>query len=251
MSMGNFGHSTVFFATRGLGVQYGLPDQQRDRPAAGGPAQFPPPQLAAAVAGDGEAHRAGRARAGRAAPVQGRGRGAARRPISPTASTWIARARWPRRPPRTRGSTTAGAPVVLTIGRIHPQKNLEGLIDAAALAMTQRPLRLMIVGSGDPARVAALASARQDARDRRGGAVRGRDRQCLRLAQRAPTCSRSPRTGKARRPPCSKRSASACRWSRRARPATRASCSTTARYGALADAEDPAEHRRRDPQTAR
>ena len=31
-----------------------------------------------------------------------------------------------------------GPPVVLTIGRIHPQKNLEGLIDAAALAMAAK-----------------------------------------------------------------------------------------------------------------
>ena len=49
-----------------------------------------------------------------------------------------------------------GPPVVLTIGRIHPQKNLEGLIDAAALATQRTPLRLMIVGTGDPARVAWL-----------------------------------------------------------------------------------------------
>jgi len=49
-----------------------------------------------------------------------------------------------------------GRPVVLTIGRIHPQKNLEGLIDAAALAMQRNPVRLMIVGSGDPLRVAKL-----------------------------------------------------------------------------------------------
>ena len=49
-----------------------------------------------------------------------------------------------------------GPPVVLTIGRIHPQKNLEGLIDGAALAMRERPLRLVIVGSGDPTRIGAL-----------------------------------------------------------------------------------------------
>lgn len=49
-----------------------------------------------------------------------------------------------------------GPPVVLTIGRIHQQKNLEGLIEGVALARAQRPLRLLIVGSGDPQRVAAL-----------------------------------------------------------------------------------------------
>ncbi len=49
-----------------------------------------------------------------------------------------------------------GPPVVLTIGRIHPQKNLDGLIDAAALAIQQMPLRLLIVGSGDTLRMAKL-----------------------------------------------------------------------------------------------
>lgn len=43
-----------------------------------------------------------------------------------------------------------GPPVVLTIGRIHPQKNLEGLIDGAARALAKRPLRLIIVGAGRP-----------------------------------------------------------------------------------------------------
>ena len=49
-----------------------------------------------------------------------------------------------------------GPPVVLTIGRIHAQKNFEGLLDGAALAMRERPMRLIIVGSGDPERIAAL-----------------------------------------------------------------------------------------------
>ena len=49
-----------------------------------------------------------------------------------------------------------GPPVVLTIGRIHPQKNLEGLIDGAALALARRPLRLVIVGAGRPALLAKL-----------------------------------------------------------------------------------------------
>lgn len=49
-----------------------------------------------------------------------------------------------------------GPPVVLTIGRIHPQKNLEGLIDGAALALSRRPLRLIIVGSGQPDLLSAL-----------------------------------------------------------------------------------------------
>ena len=49
-----------------------------------------------------------------------------------------------------------GIPVVLTIGRIHPQKNLEGLIHGAALAARRKALRLAIVGSGDPELVERL-----------------------------------------------------------------------------------------------
>lgn len=51
-----------------------------------------------------------------------------------------------------------GPPVVLTIGRIHPQKNLEGLIDGVALALAKRPLRLIIVGAGQPELLDALTA---------------------------------------------------------------------------------------------
>lgn len=40
-------------------------------------------------------------------------------------------------------------PVILTIGRLVPQKNLEGLIEAVALARRARPLRLVILGAGE------------------------------------------------------------------------------------------------------
>ena len=58
--------------------------------------------------------------------------------------------------------TDDGPPVVLTIGRIHPQKNLEGLIDGAALAMARRPLRLVIVGAGRPELLDALVARARD-----------------------------------------------------------------------------------------
>lgn len=45
-------------------------------------------------------------------------------------------------------------PVVLAIGRLHPQKNFPLLIAASAIAMKDRPHRLIIVGSG-PGEVAA------------------------------------------------------------------------------------------------
>lgn len=44
-----------------------------------------------------------------------------------------------------------GPPVVVAIGRIHRQKNLEGLIAAAAIARRTTPLRLVIIGSGPDA----------------------------------------------------------------------------------------------------
>ena len=57
-------------------------------------------------------------------------------------------------------STGAGAgareTTVVTIGRIHPQKNLARLIDAVALANETRLMRLVIVGGGDAADVDAL-----------------------------------------------------------------------------------------------
>jgi glycosyltransferase involved in cell wall biosynthesis len=52
-------------------------------------------------------------------------------------------------------------PVVLSIGRLQPQKNFEGLIDAVAAANRVRPLRLVILGGGaDAYREALLARAR-------------------------------------------------------------------------------------------
>lgn len=47
-------------------------------------------------------------------------------------------------------------PVVMTLGRIHPQKNLPKLLDAAALAMAARPFRLVLLGKGPDDAVAAL-----------------------------------------------------------------------------------------------
>jgi glycosyltransferase involved in cell wall biosynthesis len=47
-------------------------------------------------------------------------------------------------------------PVVMAVGRIHPQKNLPMLLDAAALAMAARPFRLVLVGRGPDQGVAAL-----------------------------------------------------------------------------------------------
>jgi glycosyltransferase involved in cell wall biosynthesis len=157
MSMGNFGHSTVFFATRatGVGTVYRI-SNEIGRPQAGlrnfrrrnwqrlllatakrivlvGRALAEQPLFKGAVA------------AGKAAYIaNGVDVDSARhRADALSPHGWF---------------DDNGPPVVLTIGRIHPQKNLEGLVDAVALAIRQRPLRLMIVGSGDPARVAALTA---------------------------------------------------------------------------------------------
>jgi glycosyltransferase involved in cell wall biosynthesis len=42
-------------------------------------------------------------------------------------------------------------PVILSIGRLQPQKNFEALIDAVAVARLDRPVRLVILGTGDAA----------------------------------------------------------------------------------------------------
>ena len=155
MSMGNFGHSTVFFASRGmrLNTVYRI-SNEIGRPQAGlrnfrrrnwqrlllatatrvvlvGRALAELPLFKPAIAMGTAAYIANGVDLDRARTLA----------EAPAPHAWFG---------------DGGAPVVLTIGRIHPQKNLEGLIDAAALAMKQTPLRLMIVGSGDPLRVAAL-----------------------------------------------------------------------------------------------
>lgn len=155
MSVGNYGHKSVLIATGGLGVNavYRISNEV-GRPAKGlrnlrrrswhrlflatgkrvvlvGRALAEQPLFKRAVA------------AGKAAYIpNGVDLDRARRlATAPAPHAWFG---------------DGGAPIVLTIGRIHPQKNLEGLIDAAALAMKQMPLRLMIIGSGDAVRVAAL-----------------------------------------------------------------------------------------------
>ena len=155
MSMGNFGHSTVYVGTRGLSVntvfrisneigrpQAGLRNFRRrswqklllataKRVVLVGRALAEQPLFKGAVAAGAAAYIPNGVDVDRARTLAD----------APSPHAWF---------------DDDGAPVVLTIGRIHPQKNLEGLIDAAALAMKQIPLRLMIVGSGDAERVAAL-----------------------------------------------------------------------------------------------
>ena len=155
MSMGNFGHSTVFAATRLTNVRtvYRV-SNEIGRPRAGvrnfrrrswqklllatadrivlvGRALAEQPLFAGAVAGGKAVYipngvNVDRARANAAAA---------------TPHPWL---------------DDDGPPVVLTIGRIHPQKNLEGLIDGVALALAKRPLRLIIVGAGRPELLGAL-----------------------------------------------------------------------------------------------
>ena len=43
---------------------------------------------------------------------------------------------------------TGGAPIILGVGRLAPQKNFDLLIEAFAIARRQRPIRLAILGSG-------------------------------------------------------------------------------------------------------
>lgn len=155
MSMGNFGHSTVFAATRLTRVRTvyrvsneigrpraGLRNFRRrswqklllataDRIVLVGRALAEQPLFASAVADSRAAYIPNGVDVDRA-------RGCA---AAPCPHPWL---------------DDNGPPVVLTIGRIHPQKNLEGLIDGAALALGKRPLRLIIVGAGRPELLDAL-----------------------------------------------------------------------------------------------
>ena len=54
------------------------------------------------------------------------------------------------------GRRGTGEATIVTIGRIHPQKNLVRLIDALALANAKRPMRLVIVGGGEAADIERL-----------------------------------------------------------------------------------------------
>ncbi len=155
MSMGNFGHSSVFVATRGIGVHavYRI-SNEIGRPQAGlrnfrrrtwqklllatatrvvlvGRALAELPLFKPAVAAGKAVYIANGVDIDRARALA----------TAPAPHPWFG---------------DHGPPVVLTVGRIHPQKNLEGLIEAVALARRERPLRLIIVGSGDAERVAAL-----------------------------------------------------------------------------------------------
>lgn len=49
-------------------------------------------------------------------------------------------------------------PVILSIGRLQPQKNFEALIDAVAVARRSRPLRAVVLGTGDAAYRDALTA---------------------------------------------------------------------------------------------
>lgn len=53
-------------------------------------------------------------------------------------------------------------PRIVSIGRIHPQKNLAQLIHAFALANRQIPMRLVLVGGGKPKRIDELVNLSSD-----------------------------------------------------------------------------------------
>ncbi|MBA3666558.1 MAG: glycosyltransferase [Sphingomonas sp.] len=150
MSMGNYGHSTVFFATRGMDVHtvYRI-SNEIGRPGAGFRSfrrrAWQKLLLATAdgivLVGRALAEQplfAGAVKRGEAAYIPNGIdlKRAAAGAEGPSPHPWL---------------DDGGPPVVLTIGRIHVQKNLDGLVEGAALAAEVRPLRLVIVGSGDAA----------------------------------------------------------------------------------------------------
>ena len=60
------------------------------------------------------------------------------------------------------GPMAGPAPVILSIGRLQPQKNFEALIDAVAIARHTRSVRLVVLGAGSDAyREALIARAKE------------------------------------------------------------------------------------------
>ena len=162
MSMGNFGHVTVFAATRGMPVkavyrisnEIGRPTRgtrnlrrrswQRlllataDRLILVGRALAEQPLFADALA-SGKAAYIPNGVDVDSARVKGQ---------APVPHPWL---------------SDGGPAVVLTIGRIHPQKNLPTLIDAFAIAAKVRPLRLIVVGTGEAELTARLKEQAREA----------------------------------------------------------------------------------------
>jgi len=147
LSGGNFGHFTLWAATRGLGLPIvyvfsnamergGQPWRNRWRRFWSG--LLVRGSAGAIVVGANLARSAVFARhvaSGKAALIPN-GIDLARVPV-PDGSV----------PPAMAGPE----PVILSIGRLQPQKNFEALIAAVAAARRSRPVRLVILGTGDPA----------------------------------------------------------------------------------------------------
>ncbi len=162
VSMGNFGHRTMFYATLGLGVHkvYRV-SNAIGRPVRGMKNFRRTARHWLQLASADKVVLVGRALAelplfkrarkrGRAAYIaNGVDIAAAHAAASaPCPHPWL---------------EDGGAPVVLTVGRIHPQKNLDGLIEAAGIAARTCPLRLIVVGGGpaeERARLEQVAAAK-------------------------------------------------------------------------------------------
>lgn len=153
LSPGNFGHFSLWAATRGLGLPlvycFSNPMVRPDQPWRNRWRQAWGRLL---IAGAARAILVGRAQV--ADPVFASGLAGTRVVVIPNGIDLDRAAAAGPVPAALAGDP----PVVLSIGRLQPQKNFEALIDAVAVANRSRPLRLVILGTGAPAFAASLTA---------------------------------------------------------------------------------------------
>ena len=155
LSAGNLGHSTVWLATRGLSVRtaYRISNAV-DRPGGGLTTRARRAWHARLAADADLLLMVGQSFAGRPPYDQAMAQGRAvaiPNGIDLDRARTMAKAKAPHP-----WLSDKALPVVIAVGRIHPQKNLPMLLDAAALAMAARRFRLVLVGKGREEAVAAL-----------------------------------------------------------------------------------------------
>lgn len=155
LSAGNLGHGTLWLAARGLGVRtaYRISNAV-DRPGGGLRTRVRRAWHARLAADADLLLLVGESLKDR--PPYAGALAAGRAVVIPNGIDLDKAQRLAKAPPPHPWLKDKALPVVMAVGRIHPQKNLPMLLDAAALAMAARPFRLVLVGKGPDEAVAAL-----------------------------------------------------------------------------------------------
>jgi glycosyltransferase involved in cell wall biosynthesis len=160
VSMGNMGHATVYLACRGLRHVTRVYRISNEVARGRGPAGWLRTRWIQMLIDDAtRLPLVGAALAANPLFTAALQRGVA---VQMASGVDLARARELASAPSPHHWLQEDVPVVLAIGRLHPQKNLGLLIEAAGLLRRTRRVRLVIIGAGTQAQRAELASqARQ------------------------------------------------------------------------------------------